>query len=331
MKILETERDPKSEVLAALTAEVAGADIELEQVVREIIADVRSRGDEALLELGRKFDCPELADLRVPEADYEAAYRDIKPELLQAIRTAKSNIEAFHRRQVQNSWIDVREDSVYGQLVRPIEKVGLYAPGGLAPYPSTVLMTAVPGMVAGVGRMVMCSPAQKDGRTDPAMLVAARECGVSDVFKVGGAQAIAAMAYGTATVPRVDKIVGPGRGFVAEAKRQVYGAVGIDQIAGPSEILVLADDSANPVFVAADLLSQAEHGEDSRCALVTDSRKLADAVLREIKSQMESAPRAQYIRESLDKLGIVVIARDIDECIELANAGGIARVCIRAR
>jgi histidinol dehydrogenase len=175
-------------------------------------------------------------------------------------------------------------------------------------------------MVAGVKRMIMCCPAQKDGQTHPAILVAARECGVSEVFKVGGAQAIAAMAYGTGTVPRVDKIVGPGRGFVTEAKRQVYGIVGIDQLAGPSEILVLADDSANPVFVAADLLSQAEHGEDSRCALVTDSRKLADAVLREIKSQIESAPRAQYMHESLDKLGIVVIARDIDECIELANA-----------
>jgi len=320
MKIFETERDPMSEVLAALSAEAAGSDPELEGTVREIIADVRRRGDEALLELGRKFDSPELADLRVAEADFEEAYHAVKLELLEAIRTAKSNIEAFHRRQLQNSWIEMGEDFVYGQIVRPIQTVGLYSPAGLAPYPSTVLMTAVPAAVAGVKRMVMCSPVQKDGRVHAAMLVAARECGVNDIFKVGGAQAIAAMAYGTGTVPRVDKIVGPGATYVAEAKRQVFGVVGIDQLAGPSEILVLADDSANPTHVAADLLSQAEHGDDSRCALVTDSRKLADAVLREVKSQTETAARADYIRRSLDSFGVVVIARDMDECIELANA-----------
>jgi len=319
MKIFETERDPKSEVLAALTAQAAGADAQLESTVREIIADVRRRGDEALLELGRKFDCPELADLRVGEGDFAEACGAVRPELIEAIRAAKSNIEAFHRRQLQNSWIEMGEDFVYGQIVRPIETVGLYAPAGLAPYPSTVLMTAVPAMVAGVGRMVMCTPVQKDGKVHAAMLAAARECGVSEVFKVGGAQAIAAMAYGTQTVPRVDKIVGPGSGFVAEAKRQVFGVVGIDQLAGPSEILVLADDSASPAYLAADLLSQAEHAEDSKCVLITDSRKLADSVLREVKSQTESALRAEYIRASLDRFGIVVIARDLDECIELAN------------
>ena len=319
MNILETERDAKSDVLAALTAQPAGSDPELESTVRDIIADVRKRGDEALLELGRRFDCSELADIRVTEADHEQAYAGVKPELLEAIRAAKSNIEAFHRRQLRNSWIEMGEDFTYGQIVRPIETVGLYAPAGLAPYPSTVLMTAVPALVAGVGRTILCTPAQKDGNAHPAMLVAARECGVKDVFKVGGAQAIAAMAYGTEAVPRVDKIVGPGRGFVTEAKRQVFGVVGIDQLAGPSEILVIADDTANPAHVAADLLSQAEHGDDSRCALVTDSRKLADAVLREVKTQTEAAPRSEHIRKSLDGFGVVVIARDMDECVELAN------------
>jgi len=181
------------------------------------------------------------------------------------------------------------------------------------------MMTAIPATIAGVSRLVMCAPAQKNGKIHGPMLVAARECGVSEVFKVGGAQAIAAMAYGTSSVPRVDKIVGPGSGFVAEAKRQVFGIVGIDQIAGPSEIVVLADDTANPAYIAADILSQAEHGEDSRCALFTDSRGLADAVLREIKAQTDTAPRAEYIRESLEKFGIIIIGRDMDECIGLAN------------
>ncbi|MCX8052497.1 MAG: histidinol dehydrogenase [Armatimonadetes bacterium] len=319
MKIFETERDPISEVIGALTAQPAGTDPNLESAVRKIIEDVRRRGDEALIELGRKFDSPELVDLRVSEREFDDALSSVKPELVEAIQIAKSNIEAFHRRQVTNSWIELGIDFVYGQVVRPIEIVGIYAPAGLAPYPSTVLMTAVPAAVAGVERLVMCCPAQKDGRAHPAMLVAARECGVNEIFKVGGAQAVAAMAYGTETVPRVDKIVGPGGTFVNEAKRQVFGAVGIDQLAGPSEILVLADDSADPAYVAADILSQAEHADDSRCALITNSRALADATLREIKSQTDTASRAHYIGNSLERNGIVVIARDLDECAELAN------------
>ena len=288
--------------------------------MRRIISDVRARGDQALLELGRKFDCPELRELRVREDEFEQAYTAIRPELLEALRTAKVNIEAYHRRQVPNSWVEFEDDYAYGQIVRPIEKVGLYAPAGLAPLPSTVLMTAIPATIAGVEKLVMCTPAQKDGKADGTMLVAARECGVSDVYKVGGAQAIAAMAFGTATVPRVDKICGPGNAFVTEAKRQVFGWVGIDKLAGPSDVLVLADDTANPAFVAADMLSQAEHGPDSPCALVTDSRKLADAVLKEIKRQTEMLERREYIDESLERFGVVVIAQDMDECIQLTNA-----------
>lgn len=319
MKILETERDPANEILTALTSEAHGPDLEVEQTVRGIIADVKKRGDAALLELGKKFDSPELNAIRAEPSDFDAAYDLISPELLAAIRKAKSNIEEFHRKQVQNSWIDAGDGFTYGQIVRPIEKVGFYAPGGLAPYPSTVLMTAVPGIVAGVKTLVMCCPAQKDGNVSAPMLVAAKECGVTDVFKVGGAQAVAAMALGTDTVPKVDKIVGPGNQYVAEAKRQLFGYVGIDQLAGPSEILVLADESASPNFIAADMLSQAEHAADSRCVLVTTSRRIADEVIKEIKLQAEFAPRRRFIDESLDKYGVIVIARSIDECIDLAN------------
>lgn len=319
MKIFETDRDPAVEILSALTAEAKGPDSELQDTVRQIIADVRERGDVALLELGRKFDSPELESVRADDSEFEAAYSEIKPELLTAIRTAKANIEEFHRKQLQNSWMDMHEDFTYGQIVRPIERVGFYAPAGLAPYPSTVLMTAVPGIVAGVGTLVMCCPARKDGKVSGPMLVAAKECGVTDVFKIGGAQAAAAMAFGTDTVPKVAKIVGPGNQYVTEAKRQLFGYVGIDQLAGPSEILVLADETANPVYAAADILSQAEHGPDSRCVLVTTSRRIADEVLKEIKRQTEAAPRKDYINESLDKFGVVVIARSLDECIDLAN------------
>jgi len=319
MKILETERDAASEIIAALTTIPCGEDSELEQTVRSIIADVKNRGDEALLELGRKFDSPHLENLRVADEEFNEAYEIVGSELIKAIGVAKANIETFHRKQVRESWLDIQEDFVYGQIIRPIDTVGFYAPAGLAPLPSSVLMTAVPGAVAGVRRMVMCAPAQKNGKIHPAMLVAARECGVLDVFKIGGAQAMAAMAFGTQTVPKVDKIVGPASRYGTEAKRQLFGIVGIDSLAGPSEVLVLADDSANPVYVAADMLSQAEHGGDSRCALITTSRKLADAVLREIKAQLESSPRAQFIRESLDASGVIVIGRTLDECIELAN------------
>lgn len=319
MKILETDRDPASEITAALTSEAQGPDPQLQETVRKIIADVRARGDEALLEYGRKFDSPDLQSIRATEEEFAAAYEGIKPSLLEAIRKAKANIETFHRKQLQNSWMDTQEDFTYGQIVRPIEKVGFYAPAGLAPYPSTVLMTAVPAIVAGVSTLVMCCPAQKDGGISAPMLVAARECGLTAVFKIGGAQAAAAMALGTQSVPKVDKIVGPGNQYVTEAKRQLFGYVGIDQLAGPSEILVLADDSANPAYVAADLLSQAEHGPDSRCVLVTTSRRIADETLREVKKQTEMAPRKDWIEESLGKFGVVVIAKDLAEAIDLAN------------
>lgn len=319
MRIYETDRDPREQVLAALTSEPSGPDTKVAEIVRDIIADVRERGDNVLLELERKFDAPDLQSITVSDADFDNAYKAVKPDLLDAIRTAKANIEAFHQKQLQKSWMDMHDDFVYGQIVRPIENVGFYAPAWHAPLASTVLMTAIPGRVAGVKQLVMCCPPQKDGNVHPAMLVAAKECGVTNVFKLGGAGAVAAMAYGTRTVPKVDKIVGPGSTFVTEAKRQLFGVVGIDQLAGPSEILVLADESANPTYAAADIISQAEHGPDSRCVLITHSRSVADAVLTEVKRQAEIAGRREFVKESLDKYGVIVIAQNLDECIELSN------------
>lgn len=320
MRILDTARDSFESVVETLTSQIAEVDQQIQRIVQDVITDVRSRGDQALLELGRKFDCPELSELRVSESEIEEAWASLSPELLSAISTARANIQVFHEHQKQNSWVQVEQDYIYGQLVRPIDSVGIYVPAGLASYPSTVLMTAIPALIAGVPRIVMCSPAQKNGHVDPVILAAARECGVKEIYKVGGAQAIAAMAYGTESVPRVDKIVGPGGAYVNEAKRQLFGVVGIDQLAGPSEILVIADETANPVYVAADLLSQAEHGEDSRCVLVTSSRILAEKVSDEIEKQTEQALRKDFIRRSLERFGYIVIARDLKECIQVANA-----------
>jgi len=319
MRIFETEREPIAEISAALRPASAGPDTQLELTVRGIIADVKARGDEALLELGREFDSPKLDSLAVTEPEFDEAFRSTSAQLLDAIRTAKSNIETFHRRQLRDSWFEMTEDLVYGQIVRPIERVGIYAPAGHAPLPSTVLMAAVPGIVAGVPEMIVCAPAQADGKIHSAMLVAARECGVASVIKAGGAQAIAAMAYGTASVRKVDKIVGPGNAYVTEAKRQLYGTVGIDQLAGPSEILIIADECADPVYVAADVLSQAEHGPDSPCVVATTSRAIADAVLAEIKKQTAQAARREFIEKSIDRLAALVICRNLVECAEVAN------------
>jgi len=320
MKKLNTKTDSLETCLIAL-APPSGAESEkITSTVSEILAQVKSRGDEAVLEYERKFDCPTLESLLVTEQEIADVRAKVSPELLAAIRTAKANIEAYHRKQIRQSWVDFGEDFSYGQIVRPIEKVAFYAPGGLAPYPSTVLMAAIPGVVAGVDELVMATPPRKDGTIHEAMLVAADECGVKKIYKIGGAQAIGALAFGTASVSRVDKIVGPGNAWVAEGKRQVFGIVGIDQIAGPSEILVIADDSANPAYVAADILSQAEHAGDSRCVLVTCYESIAGQVEVELEKQTAEASRADLIRESLANNGVMIVAKDMDECVLLANA-----------
>jgi histidinol dehydrogenase len=288
--------------------------------VSEIIKTVRAKGDEALFEYSRKFDNVELSSLEVTKEEIENALSLVEPEFIEILKEAKENIYAFHSRQVRNSFlISEKEGVIIGQKVIPIEKVGLYVPGGTAAYPSSVLMNAIPAKIAGCDEIVMVTPPAKDGSVAPAILAAASVAGVDRIFKVGGAQAVAALAYGTESVPSVDKIVGPGNAYVAEAKKQVFGRVSIDMIAGPSEILVIADEDNDPVCVAADLLSQAEHDKNATAVLVTDSRELATAVSLELERQIPMLSRAEIARASVDNNGKIIITEDIDEAIFVAN------------
>ena len=288
--------------------------------VTEIIKTVRAEGDAALFEYSKKFDKVELASLEVTEDEINNAFSLVEPEFVEILKEAKENIYAFHSRQVRNSFlINEKDGVVIGQKVIPIEKVGLYVPGGTAAYPSSVLMNAIPAKIAGCAEIVMVTPPAKDGSVNPAILAAAKVAGVDRIFKVGGAQAVAALAYGTESVPAVDKIVGPGNAFVAEAKKQVFGKVAIDMIAGPSEILVIADEKSDPVCVAADLLSQAEHDRNATAVLVTDSASLAEAVSAELEVQIPMLSRAEIARVSIDNNGKIIITESIDEAIFVAN------------
>ena len=288
--------------------------------VTEIIKTVRAEGDAALLEYSKRFDKVELASLEVTEDEINNAFSLVEPEFVEILKEAKENIYAFHSRQVRNSFIISENDGVViGQKVIPIEKVGLYVPGGTAAYPSSVLMNAIPAKIAGCSEIVMVTPPSKDGSVNPAILAAAKVAGVDRIFKVGGAQAVAALAYGTESVPAVDKIVGPGNAFVAEAKKQVFGKVAIDMIAGPSEILVIADAKSDPVCVSADLLSQAEHDKNATAVLVTDSATLAKAVSDELEVQIPMLSRAEIARASIDNNGKIIITESIDEAIFVAN------------
>ena len=288
--------------------------------VREILKDVKKKGDEAVLQLTHKYDRHSLplAQIRVTPDEIKAAYTELNGEELNALKEAAKRIRLFHERQKQNSWTYEDEGITLGQMVRPIELAGIYVPGGKASYPSSVLMNAIPAKVAGVERLIMCSPFP-DGQTRPHVLVAADLAGVTEIFKIGGAQAVAAMAYGTYTIPRVDKIVGPGNIFVALAKRLVFGLVDIDMIAGPSEILIVADSSANPVFVAADLLSQAEHDEDAISILVTPDDSLAKEVQKELKSQVKTLNKKAIAEASLDNNCYLFVTDTIEEAVNMAN------------
>ncbi len=289
--------------------------------VSEIIKTVREKGDRALFDYCEKFDKVRLETLEVSTDEIDEAIALVEPEFIEILHEAKENIYAFHSRQVRNSFlINDKDGVVIGQKVIPIEKVGLYVPGGTAAYPSSVLMNAIPAKIAGCSEIVMVTPPSADGRVNPAILAAARVAGVDRIFKVGGAQAVAALAYGTESIPAVDKIVGPGNAFVAEAKKQVFGRVAIDMIAGPSEILVVADGTCNPVYVAADMLSQAEHDKNATAVLVTDSRELAKAVAEEIERQLSKLSRVEIARTSVDNNGKIIITESIDEAIEVANA-----------
>jgi histidinol dehydrogenase len=289
--------------------------------VSEIIKTVREKGDSALFAFCEKFDKVKLSSLEVSSEEIEAAFLAVEPEFVEILKEAKENIYAFHSRQVRNSFlINEKDGVVIGQKVIPIEKVGLYVPGGTAAYPSSVLMNAIPAKIAGCSEIVMVTPPSADGSVNPAILAAAKVAGVDRIFKVGGAQAVAALAYGTESVPAVDKIVGPGNAFVAEAKKQVFGRVAIDMIAGPSEILVVADGTCNPVYVAADLLSQAEHDKNATAVLVTDSKELANATAEELERQLSLLSREEIARTSVENNGKIIITKDIDEAIEVANA-----------
>ena len=291
----------------------------LEGIVAEIIENVKKRGDAALYEYAEKFDGGLPGGLEVTEAEIDEAFSAVSPELIAVMREAEENIRAFHSRQVSKGFVMTEKEGVIlGQRVTPIEKVGIYVPGGTAAYPSTVLMNAVPAKIAGCGEIVMATPA-KAGKISPAILAAARIAGVTRIFKTGGAQAVAALAYGTETVPKVMKIVGPGNSFVAEAKRQVYGLVSIDMIAGPSEILCVADEKSDPAQLAADLLSQAEHSEAASAVLVTDSEELAKGVQNEIELQLAALPRSEIARASIEDNGKIIICPDIKTAVEISN------------
>ena len=294
--------------------------VNVTEIVTGIIQDVRARGDAALLEYTKKFDKAELSSLQVTEEEFREALASFDPELKRVMQRAAANISKFHSRQKRNSFILNDEDGiVMGQKVIPIDRAGLYVPGGTAAYPSTVLMDALPAKIAGVKEVVMVTPPNAEGKINPAILAAARIAGVDKIFKVGGAQAVAALAYGTESIPRVDKIVGPGNAFVAEAKRQVYGQVAIDMIAGPSEILIVSDGKTNPRYVAADLLSQAEHDKLASAVLVTDDPELAKAVQAELEIQIPKLERAEIARASIDNNGKIIVADNLNKAIEIAN------------
>ena len=315
IKIMKYGQVPNSEIFARVTPAV-----NVEQIVTDIITNVRANGDQAVLEYNKKFDGAELDTLLVSQQEIDEAFGAVEPKFLSILEQAAENIRAFHSKQVRNSFVIAdRPGIVLGQKVTPIEKVGVYVPGGTAAYPSTVLMDTIPAKIAGCAQIVMVTPPGKDGKINPVILAAAKIAGVDKIFKVGGAQAIASLAYGTGSIPKVDKIVGPGNAFVAEAKKQVFGMVSIDMIAGPSEILVIADGKSDPAHVAADLLSQAEHDKLASAVLVTDSEALAQEVSAELEKQIPMLPRAEIARASIDNNGKIIVAESLMSGIDIAN------------
>ena len=313
--IYEYGQVPNSEIFARdnIASNVEGA-------VTEILAQVAARGDEALREYTLRFDKADLTNLEVTEAEIDEAFAAVEPEFVAILEQAAANIRAFHEKQRRNSFVVADQPGVVlGQKIVPIQKVGLYVPGGTAAYPSTVLMDSIPAKIAGCPQLVMVTPPGANGKVNPVILAAAKIAGVDRIFKVGGAQAVAGLAYGTETLPKVDKIVGPGNAYVAEAKKQVFGRVAIDMIAGPSEILVVADGTCNPKIVAADMLSQAEHDKMASVVLVTDSGELAKAVQAELERQIPLLPRSEIARASIDNNGKIIVAENLDLAIDIAN------------
>lgn len=322
MRIIELNEETKKDILSNLLKRSPDNYGTYEATVKEIVEDVHINKDAALFKYTEKFDKANISagNVRVTQDEITEAYEHVSPELLDIIRKAITNIRVYHEKQKQYSWFDSEDNgSMLGQKVTPIEKVGVYVPGGKAVYSSSVLMNVIPAKVAGVKNIIMTTPCDSTGKVYPMTLVAANEAGVDAIYKAGGAQAIAALAYGTESIPKVDKIVGPGNIFVALAKRTVFGHVSIDSVAGPSEILVLADESANPRYVAADLLSQAEHDEMASAILVTTSRTLAEQVSAEVEAFIETLSRKDIIRKSIDTYGYILVAKSMDDAINTVN------------
>jgi histidinol dehydrogenase len=322
MKIIDSQQKDVAVELKRIVNRGESATEDVASAVREVVERVRKEGDPAVLEFTEKFDRATLTlkDIRVTPEEIKDAYEQVEPRKVDALKLAAQNIRAFHEKQRISSWVSQEADGVIlGQLARPIRSAGVYVPGGKACYPSSVLMNVIPAKVAGVEQLIMCSPVP-GGKLNPYILVAADIAGVADIYKIGGAQAVAAMAYGTATIPKVDKIVGPGNIYVATAKRYVFGQVDIDMIAGPSEVLIIADDSADPVFVAADLLSQAEHDELASAILVTASRPLAKRVDAEVERQLAALLRKEIARKAIDRFGAIVLVKDLHEAAEVSNS-----------
>lgn len=316
MKIITDKKQVIDEVLNRSQFELE----EVNQRVKEVLDNIKKNGDKALFEYTEKFDQVKLDALKVTQEEIEEAYNSLDKELLESLQKAHDNIKKFHQRQVQNSFLTNDVNGVIvGQAVNPIEKVGIYVPGGTAPLPSTVLMNAVPAKVAGVNEIVMTTPPAKNGKINPVILAAAKIAGVDKIFKLGGAQAVGALAFGSESVPRVYKIVGPGNIYVAMAKKQVYGSVDIDMVAGPSEVLVIADEKANPRFIAADLLSQAEHDTLACSILLTPSKEVAEKVAKEVDLQLSKLSRNEIAKQSIENYGRIVITENMDEAINLAN------------
>jgi histidinol dehydrogenase len=322
MRIIKLDEQSKQNILADLLKRDPNNYSKYESTVREIVEDVRARKDEAVSEYTKKFDQADInaSNIRVTEAEIEEALTQVDPELLEVMKRSMKNIRAYHEKQKRYSWFDSKPDgTILGQKITPLASVGVYVPGGKAAYPSSVLMNIVPAEVAGVPKIVMVTPPGKDGKVNPVTLIAAHLAGATEVYKVGGAQAIASLAFGTESIPRVNKIVGPGNIFVALAKKAVYGHVSIDSIAGPSEILVLADDSANPRYVAADLLSQAEHDELASAILVTTSMELAHKVSAEVDGFVKDLSRKEILEKSLENYGYILVTDTLEEAIATAN------------
>ncbi|MEO1780672.1 histidinol dehydrogenase [Enterococcus diestrammenae] len=311
--------DSKEQSIAQLTQTNTAETSDYAQVVQEIIDTVRQNGDAALIDYSAKFDQAIVTELKVTDAEIEAALAQVNPDFLKVLETAKNNIAEFHEKQVSQGFMMTRKGAVMGQRVIPLAKVGIYVPGGTAAYPSTVLMNAVPAKIAGVKKIVLVTPPLQDGSVNPAILAAAKVAGVDEIYRVGGAQAVAALAYGTESVPKVDKIVGPGNIYVAAAKRLVYGKVDIDMIAGPSDVLIVADETANPVTLAADMLAQAEHDINAQAILVTTNRDIAEKTAVEVERQTALLPRKAIIEQSLANNGKIILVSSLEEAIAAAN------------